>query len=98
MATVALIETGPAGMFYYSGIAFNRTQFPGWVNGALFIARFIDKNDAEAGADQPYGKTVTIVTGKTNKEEVGTEMAPDARALLMERLRPNKSQSSTLPS
>ncbi|MBE0711083.1 MAG: exo-alpha-sialidase, partial [Candidatus Aminicenantes bacterium] len=44
-----VVRSGPSGMFYYSGIAFNRTQIPGWVNSALFISRFIDKNDTEAG-------------------------------------------------
>ncbi|MCJ7488180.1 MAG: Ig domain-containing protein, partial [Candidatus Aminicenantes bacterium] len=49
-----VVRSGPAGIFYFSGIAFNRTQIPGWINSALFISRFIDKNDKEAGNPSLY--------------------------------------------
>ncbi len=57
-----VVRSGPSGMFYYSGIAFNRTQIPGWVNGALFISRFIDKNNTEAGDAIQYIDTQVIAT------------------------------------
>lgn len=44
-----VVRSGPAGMFYYSGIAFNRTKITGWNNSALFVARFVDRNNVEAG-------------------------------------------------
>jgi photosystem II stability/assembly factor-like uncharacterized protein len=55
-----VVRSGASGMFYYSGIAFNRTKIPGWVNGALFISRYIDKNDAEAGDAIQYIDTQVI--------------------------------------
>jgi hypothetical protein len=55
-----VVRSGPSGMFYYSGIAFNRTRINGWINGALFISRFIDANNAEAGDSIQYIDTQVI--------------------------------------
>ena len=41
------VRSGPSGMFYYSGIAFNRT--PANPLGAVFVARLVDNNNRENG-------------------------------------------------
>jgi hypothetical protein len=43
-----VVRSGPSGMLYYSGIAFNRTKIPGWINGSVFISRFIDNKDRKS--------------------------------------------------
>ena len=42
------VRSGPAGLFYYSGIAFNRTPTNNAL-GAVFVASFIDNNNRENG-------------------------------------------------
>ncbi len=42
------VRSGPSGMFYYSGIAFNRTPTNNAL-GAVFVARFVDNNNRENG-------------------------------------------------
>lgn len=49
------VRAGLAGTFYYSFIAFNR----GTSNGRFVVARFIDRNDKDAGDTMPFlGMTV----------------------------------------
>ena len=49
-ASDPLVRSGTNGMFYYSGIAFNRSNNL----GGLFVARFVDLNNRENGdASQP---------------------------------------------
>jgi hypothetical protein len=48
------VRSGPSGLFYYSGIAFNRTPANNAL-GAVFVARFIDNNNRENG--DPTAKT-----------------------------------------
>ncbi|HEY4229385.1 MAG TPA: hypothetical protein VGO79_04390, partial [Thermoanaerobaculia bacterium] len=48
------VRPGTSGLFYYSGIAFNR----GTNNGAVFVARYIDANQKENG-DATQGKDTT---------------------------------------
>src|SRR5215472_1937925 len=48
------VRSGPAGMFYYSGIAFNRTPATNALS-EVFVARFIDNNNRENG--DPTAKT-----------------------------------------
>ena len=42
------VRSGPSGLFYYSGMAFNRTPASNPL-GAVFVARFIDNNNRENG-------------------------------------------------
>src|SRR5579864_3088865 len=42
------VRSGPSGLFYYSGIAFNRTPASNPL-GAVFVARFVDNNNRENG-------------------------------------------------
>jgi len=46
-----IVRAGTNGLFYYSGMAFNRAQTKG--GGSIFLARFIDNNDAEDIAGDP---------------------------------------------
>jgi len=48
------VRSGPSGMFYYSGIAFNRTPASNPL-GAVFVAQFVDNNNRENG--DPTAKT-----------------------------------------
>lgn len=48
------VRSGPAGLFYYSGIAFNRTPANNAL-GEVFVARLIDNNNRENG--DPTAKT-----------------------------------------
>ncbi|HEX2443734.1 MAG TPA: putative Ig domain-containing protein, partial [Vicinamibacterales bacterium] len=45
-----VIRAGSNGLFFYSGIAFNRGDGQA---SAIFVARFIDNNNAQGTADQP---------------------------------------------
>ena len=54
------VRPGTSGLFYYSGIAFNR----GTNNGAVFVARYLDANQKENG-DATQGKdTIKYVSTK----------------------------------
>ena len=44
------VRAGPNGLFYYSGIAFDRTEHG---RGVLFVARFIDNNFTSIGFPDP---------------------------------------------
>ena len=56
----ATVRSGPAGMLYYSGIAFDR----GSKNlGKVFVARFIDRNNKEQGDPFHYIGTAQIESG-----------------------------------
>jgi len=63
------VRPGTSGLFYYSGIAFNR----GTNNGAVFVARYLDANqkengDATAGKDTvKYVSTVVVDTGTSGQ-------------------------------
>jgi hypothetical protein len=63
------VRAGVGGLFYYSGIAFNR----GTNNGAVFVSTFFDANSKENGnAPQgtdtiPYVGTVVIDTGTSGQ-------------------------------
>ena len=63
------VRAGTSGLFYYSGIAFNR----GTNNGAVFVARYLDANqkengDATAGKDtMKYVSTVVVDTGTSGQ-------------------------------
>ena len=54
------VRSGPNGMFYYSGIAFNRGTHG---LGAVFVSRFIDNNNDAAGDPIQYLSTVAVDTG-----------------------------------
>ncbi len=56
----ATVRSGPAGMLYYSGIAFDR----GSKNlGKVFVSRFIDRNNKEQGDPFHYIGTAQIESG-----------------------------------
>src|SRR5215470_103511 len=58
------VRAGTNGLFYYSGIAFNRgTNAP----GAIFVARFIDNNNKENGDPIQYLSTAAIDTGNSGQ-------------------------------
>ncbi len=63
------IRAGTGGVFYYSGIAFNR----GTNNGAVFVSTFFDTNQKEngnapAGTDAlQYQRTVVVDTGTSGQ-------------------------------
>jgi uncharacterized delta-60 repeat protein len=54
-----VVRSGPNGLFYYSGIAFNRKNNL----GVVFVARFIDNNDTEGGGSIQYIDTKIIAIG-----------------------------------
>ena len=54
------VRSGPSGLFYYSGISFNRTPANNPL-GAVFVARFIDNNNRENG-DPTAKASLTNVT------------------------------------
>jgi PKD repeat protein len=58
-ASDPVVRSGPNGIFYYSGIAFNRTTNL----GVVFVARFIDNNNSEGGNTIQYIDTKIIATG-----------------------------------
>jgi hypothetical protein len=53
------VRSGPAGIFYYSGIAFNRT---GNTLGEVFVARLIDNNNRENGDPTVTNGSLTNIT------------------------------------
>ena len=55
-----VVRAGTNGIFYYSGIAFNRTKIPGQINSVVFLARFIDNNNVEGGDSIKYIDTKII--------------------------------------
>jgi len=55
-----VVRAGANGLFFYSGIAFNRLQRG---LGALFVARFIDNNNKETGDPIQYLDTKILDTG-----------------------------------
>jgi N-acetylneuraminic acid mutarotase len=54
------VRAGANGLFYYSGIAFNRTKPR---VGSLFVARFIDNNNTEVSDPIQYLDTKILDTG-----------------------------------
>ena len=58
-ASDPVVRAGTNGLFFYSGIAFNRTQN----SGVVFISRFIDLNNKENG-------TATTTTTSTNTDPI----------------------------
>jgi hypothetical protein len=54
-----VVRSGPNGLFYYSGIAFNRETNL----GVVFVARFIDNNNKEGGDTIQYIDTKIIARG-----------------------------------
>jgi hypothetical protein len=58
-----VVRSGPNGLFYYSGIAFNRDTNL----GVVFVARFIDNNNKEGGNTIQYVDTKIIARGTADK-------------------------------
>ncbi len=63
-AADATVRAGTSGLFYYSGIAFNRGD--GDV-GKVFVARFIDNNNKDGGDPIEYAGMATIDTGTSGQ-------------------------------
>ena len=63
-AADATVRSGPGGILYYSGIAFNR----GTNNiGKVFVARFLDRNNKEKGDPVQYAGAVQIDVGTSGQ-------------------------------
>jgi hypothetical protein len=58
-ASDPVVRAGTNGMFYYSGIAFQRNQSA----GVVFVARYIDNNNKENGDPIQYLDTSIVSTG-----------------------------------
>jgi hypothetical protein len=63
-----VVRSGPSGLFFYSGLAFNRTKFAGRVNSAVFVSRFIDNNNNEGGDSIKYIDTAIVADDKASAE------------------------------
>ena len=63
-----VVRSGPSGLFFFSGIAFNRTKFAGRVNSAVFVSRFIDNNNIEGGDPIKYLDTAVVADDKARAE------------------------------
>ncbi|MFM8533516.1 MAG: hypothetical protein ACKOEC_07980, partial [Acidimicrobiia bacterium] len=66
----AVVRSGTNGLIYYSGLAFDRSdpatpEMPG--KSAIFVARFIDNNNKEAGDTFAYLGTRTMQTARGGK-------------------------------
>src|SRR5688572_7145205 len=58
------VRAGTSGLFYYSGIAFNRGE--GEI-GKVFVSRFIDNNNKDGGDPIEYAGTVQIEQGTSGQ-------------------------------
>lgn len=58
------VRAGTSGLFYYSGIAFNRGDNG---IGKVFVSRFIDNNNKDGGDPIQYGGSVVIDTGTSGQ-------------------------------
>ena len=54
-----VLRAGTNGLFYLGGMAFNRDQR----NGRVFVSRYIDNNNLEAGDSIAYLNTTVVATG-----------------------------------
>ena len=57
-----VVRAGTNGMFYYSGLAFDRND----QSSSVFVARYIDDNNIEGGNSIRYISTSVGATGNTN--------------------------------
>ncbi len=62
-ASDPVVRAGTNGMFYYSGIAFQRDQKSA---GVVFVARYIDNNNKENGDPIDYVATSVVASGTAN--------------------------------
>jgi hypothetical protein len=63
VASDPTVRPAPAGLFYYSGIAFNRTTNL----GAVFVSTFMDLNNEEAGDPIRNVNTLVVDSGTTGQ-------------------------------
>ena len=68
-----VVRAGTNGMFYYSGIAFNR----GTNNGVVFVARYMDLANKENGDSIQYLDAAVVARGKTKQFLDKPSMAVD---------------------
>jgi hypothetical protein len=60
-----IVRAGTNGLFYYSGMAFNRAQEKG--GGSIFLIRFIDNNNVEGGDPIKYLDTKVVDLGTSGQ-------------------------------
>jgi hypothetical protein len=60
----ATVRAGVGGLFYYSGIAFNRGENE---TGRVFVSTFLDDNNKEQGDPMRYVSTVIVDTGTSGQ-------------------------------
>ena len=72
--TDPVVRAGTNGMFYYGGIAFNRDEQQ---QGAIFVARYIDNNNKEAGDNYVYLDTQIVKFGTPGQFEDKPWLAVD---------------------
>jgi hypothetical protein len=60
-----IVRAGTNGLFYYSGMAFNRSQTKG--GGSVFVTRFIDDNNLEGTDSIKYLDTSVIEQGTSGQ-------------------------------
>ncbi len=63
------VRPGTNGLFYYSGIVFNRGDN---APGAIFVSRWIDNNNKENGEATQYLSTTLIDTGNSGNSATAT--------------------------
>ncbi len=63
-ASDPIVRAGTNGLFYYSGIAFNRDAKE---KGVFFVARYIDNNNKETGDSIQYLNSVIVDRGSTGR-------------------------------
>src|SRR5438552_707083 len=71
------VRAGNSGMFYYSGIVFNRDKNG---TGAVFVSRFIDQNNKENGDPTAKSSAVTNVQPRDSIKYLGTSLIDSGTA------------------
>jgi len=59
-----VVRAGTSGMFYYTGIVFDRVQTGLPARSLLFVSRFVDNNNSESGETIQYLDTNTVDTAE----------------------------------
>src|SRR6185503_9685834 len=63
-----VVRSGTNGLFYYSGIAFERNAPPNsQPNGVAFVATYIDNNNTESGDSIKYINTAIVAHGDSQQ-------------------------------
>ena len=73
-ATDPVVRAGTNGLFYYAGVAFDRGEGK---PSAIFVARFVDLNNREAGDPIAYVSTALVASSPSSPELDKTALAVD---------------------